>query len=58
MRDKAGRAPSGTFGSPGSTKHGRAATVATVEPPKTTPPQPTKPDVLGERMLRGDFMMD
>ncbi|KAL9105895.1 MAG: hypothetical protein Q9227_009006 [Pyrenula ochraceoflavens] len=64
MRDKANRPPPASFGSPGNTKnHSRAASVATMEPPKqmpqaAPPPQPAKPDVLGERMLRGDFMMD
>jgi len=48
------------------TQHQRAASIAAMEPPKQMPqpsPHPTtphyaKPDVLGERMLRGDFTMD
>lgn len=63
MRDKANRPPSMSFGSSPSSagnQHQRSNTVAVMEPPKEMPPAPKqqKPDVLGERMLRGDFMMD
>ncbi|KAL9619798.1 MAG: hypothetical protein Q9160_005634 [Pyrenula sp. 1 TL-2023] len=64
MRDKAGRPPATNFGSSptsGNNAHQRSSTVAVMEPPKQMPPASTlqqKPDVLGERMLRGDFMMD
>lgn len=68
MRDKTKRA-SVVSGNPFSTGHGRSKSFNTAapEPPReiiqpAPPPPPAfkskKPDHLGERMLRGDFMMD
>jgi len=68
LRDKTRRSPSvSTTTNPfaSNTVRNRAASVATMEPPKempkpqaAPPPKMRKPDPLGERMLRGDFMMD
>ncbi|KKY17389.1 hypothetical protein UCRPC4_g05633 [Phaeomoniella chlamydospora] len=68
LREKSGRPgpnaspTAGRSGSPPAPQqHQRAAGIAHVEPPKQMSAQPVhyaKPDVLGERMLRGDFMMD
>lgn len=64
------RKPSTTSSNPFATTHSRTRSVnmnSPVEPPKEMPKTPTvtsptprlkKPDHLGERMLRGDFMMD
>ena len=67
LRDKTKRSPSfpsaaNPFAS--NPARNRSASVAAPEPPKEMPkPAPApqklkKPDHLGERMLRGDFMMD
>ncbi|EXJ81293.1 hypothetical protein A1O3_07583 [Capronia epimyces CBS 606.96] len=67
IRDRSRRSPSFSSGNPFA--HGpsrpRAASISHTEPPKeivkpveTTPQRLKKPDHLGERMLRGDFMMD
>lgn len=64
------RKPSITTGNPFTNTHNRTRSMnvtSPVEPPKEMPKTPTvasptprlkKPDHLGERMLRGDFMMD
>jgi hypothetical protein len=66
LRDRTRRQPSiSATNNPFQTRP-RAASVTTTEPPKEMPkahsPPVTarlgKPDQLGERMLRGDFMMD
>ena len=63
LRDRTKRSPSFSAGSP-MTARPRAPSIPVAEPPKEIPkPAPTpvkmkKPDHLGERMLRGDFMMD
>ncbi|KIW42726.1 hypothetical protein, variant 1 [Exophiala oligosperma] len=68
LRDRSRRSPSFSSGNPfaqGATRP-RSASISNPEPPKefpkaVEPPAPTrmkKPDHLGERMLRGDFMMD
>lgn len=69
MRDRTRRQPSISASGGNPFQHrARAASIATMEPPKDMPmpkqqsPPMTaklgKPDQLGERMLRGDFMMD
>ena len=65
LRDRTRRQPSVTSGNSPFQPRQRAASVATVEPPKEIPkpqspaaPKSSKPDQLGERMLRGDFTMD
>lgn len=66
LRDRTKRQPSISTTSNPFQHRQRAASIATTEPPKEMPkPQPIpmaaklgKPDQLGERMLRGDFMMD
>jgi hypothetical protein len=67
LRDRTKRSPSFSSGNPfaSTTNKPRAPSAAVVEPPKEMPKPveapPTrmkKPDHLGERMLRGDFMMD
>lgn len=68
LRDKTKRSPSfsssaNPFAS-NSTRNKSTSFAAAVEPPKEIPkaaPVPRrmqKPDQLGERMLRGEFMMD
>ena len=67
LRDKTKRSPSfsgsaNPFAS--HTARAKPSIIAAVAPPKempkapVVPTKPTKPDHLGERMLRGDFMMD
>lgn len=67
LRDKTKRSPSlssnaNSFAS--NTTRNRSTSIATMEPPKempkaaAAPPRMKKPDALGERMLRGEFMMD
>jgi len=68
LRDRTKRSPSFSSKNPFSFGHTRSSSTTAVapEPPKEMPkspePAPTsrmkKPDHLGERMLRGDFMMD
>lgn len=67
LRDRTKRQPSIPAGAKPFQPRPRAASVTTMEPPKEMPkphsPPVTarlggKPDQLGERMLRGDFMMD
>ena len=66
LRDRTRRQPSVSAGGNPFQHRPRAASINTVEPPKEMPkphsPPVTarlgKPDQLGERMLRGDFMMD
>ena len=63
LRDRTKRSPSFSAGNPLATR-ARAPSIPAAEPPKEIPkpaPAPVKmkkPDHLGERMLRGDFMMD
>ncbi|EXJ95855.1 hypothetical protein A1O1_00980 [Capronia coronata CBS 617.96] len=67
IRDRSRRSPSFSSGNPfvlGPSRP-RAASVSNPEPPKgmdrpvePVPQKLKKPDPLGERMLRGDFMMD
>lgn len=66
LRDRTRRQPSvSASGNPFQARQ-RATSISTMEPPKEMPkahaPPLTaklgKPDPLGERMLRGDFMMD
>ena len=66
LRDRTRRQPSvSASGNPFQPRQ-RATSISTIEPPKEMPkahsPPLTaklgKPDPLGERMLRGDFMMD
>ncbi|KAL6250363.1 hypothetical protein RBB50_002665 [Rhinocladiella similis] len=68
LRDRSRRSPSFSSGNPfaqGASRP-RSASISNPEPPKeipkaVEPPAPArmkKPDHLGERMLRGDFMMD
>lgn len=66
LRDRTRRQPSvSASGNPFQARQ-RATSISTMEPPKEMPkahsPPVTarlgKPDPLGERMLRGDFMMD
>ncbi|KIW17515.1 hypothetical protein PV08_04709 [Exophiala spinifera] len=68
LRDRSRRSPSFSSGNPfaqGASRP-RSGSISTPEPPKeipkaVEPPAPArmkKPDHLGERMLRGDFMMD
>ncbi|KIW96634.1 uncharacterized protein Z519_02025 [Cladophialophora bantiana CBS 173.52] len=68
LRDRSKRSPSFSSGNPfsqGATRP-RSASISNPEPPKeiSKPVEPPparlmkKPDALGERMLRGDFMMD
>ncbi|KIW30564.1 hypothetical protein, variant [Cladophialophora immunda] len=68
LRDRSRRSPSFSSGNPfnqGTTRP-RSASISNPEPPKeiSKPVEPPhaklmkKPDALGERMLRGDFMMD
>lgn len=67
LRDRTKRSPS--FSSSAkpfapTTNRSRAASTTATEPPKempkpvATPSKMKKPDHMGERMLRGDFMMD
>lgn len=68
LRDRSKRSPSFSSGNPFNQGIGRprSASISNPEPPKELPKPiespPTrmikKPDHLGERMLRGDFMMD
>jgi hypothetical protein len=67
LRDKTKRSPSfSSSANPFASNptRNRSASIAAVEPPKEIPkPAPVpqkfkKPDHLGERMLRGEFMMD
>lgn len=67
LRDRTKRSPSFSSGNPFASNAVRpkAASVAVPEPPKEMPKpaepmmsRMKKPDHLGERMLRGDFMMD
>jgi len=69
LRDRTKRSPSiSSSANPftANTTRSRAASAAAPEPPKempkpvtaATPSKLKKPDHLGERMLRGDFMMD
>lgn len=66
LRDRTKRQPSISASNNPFQNRPRAASTTTVEPPKEMPkPQSIpvtarlgKPDQLGERMLRGDFMMD
>lgn len=66
IRDRSKRSPSFSSGNPfsQSTTRPRATSITNPEPPKeiAKPVEPAprmkKPDHLGERMLRGDFMMD
>jgi len=68
IRDRTKRSPSFSSGNPFNqgTARPRSASISNAEPPKEIPkpiePPPArmmkKPDHLGERMLRGDFMMD
>jgi len=66
LRDRTKRQPSVSSGGKPFAARPRATSIATEEPPKEMPrthaPPVTarlgKPDQLGERMLRGDFMMD
>jgi len=68
LRDRSRRSPSFSSGNP-FTQGGsrpRAVSTSNPEPPKeilkaVEPPAPVRmkrPDHLGERMLRGEFMMD
>lgn len=66
LRDRTKRQPSiSASGNPLQHRQ-RAASITAVEPPKEMPkPQSPpltaklgKPDPIGERMLRGDFLMD
>ncbi|KIV78021.1 hypothetical protein, variant 1 [Exophiala sideris] len=69
LRDRSRRSPSFSSGNPFTqgANRPRAASITNPEPPKeitkpvepiSTPVRMKKPDHLGERMLRGDFMMD
>ncbi|EHY52423.1 hypothetical protein HRR83_009243 [Exophiala dermatitidis] len=69
IRERSRRSPSFSSGNPLALgqQRPRAASISNPEPPKEIvrpvepPPAPQrlkKPDHLGERMLRGDFMMD
>jgi len=68
LRDRSRRSPSFSSGNPFTQGGGRPRAVSNSnpEPPKeilkaAEPPVPVrmkKPDHLGERMLRGEFMMD
>jgi hypothetical protein len=66
LRDRTKRQPSISASNNPFQHRPRAASITTMEPPKEMPkphsPPVTaklgKPDQLGERMLRGDFMMD
>ena len=64
IRERNKRSPTFSASSNSIAPRSRATSTATAEPPKeipkspATPPRMKKPDHLGERMLRGDFMMD
>ncbi|OCT46737.1 hypothetical protein CLCR_02062 [Cladophialophora carrionii] len=69
IRDRTKRSPSFSSGNPfhqGGAARPRSASISNPEPPKEIPKpiespparMMRKPDHLGERMLRGDFMMD
>ncbi|KAF7514031.1 hypothetical protein GJ744_006645 [Endocarpon pusillum] len=66
LRDRTRRQPSASASGHPFQPRQRATSISTMEPPKEMPkahaPPVTarlgKPDPLGERMLRGDFMMD
>lgn len=66
MRDSSKRSPSFSTGNPFASNgtRPRATSISNPEPPKEIskpveqPLRMRKPDHLGERMLRGDFMMD
>jgi len=67
LRDRSKRSPSFSSGSPFGQGGARPRAISTSnpEPPKeipkpieAPPARMKKPDHLGERMLRGDFMMD
>ncbi|KIX07029.1 uncharacterized protein Z518_05005 [Rhinocladiella mackenziei CBS 650.93] len=66
LRERTKRSPSFSSGNPFAqgTARPRSASISNPEPPKEIPKpvdhgtRMKKPDPLGERMLRGDFMMD
>ena len=66
LRDRTKRSPSFSASANPFASRTRALSSTAPEPPKempvakpvSTPPKMKKPDHLGERMLRGDFMMD
>ncbi|KIV95392.1 hypothetical protein PV10_03056 [Exophiala mesophila] len=67
IRDRSKRSPSFSTGNPfaSNTSRPRASSISDPAPPKEISkpmadpaPKLKKPDHLGERMLRGDFMMD
>jgi hypothetical protein len=66
LRDRTKRQPSISAGGNPFQPRQRAASITTMEPPKEMPKPHSppvaaklgKPDQMGERMLRGDFMMD
>lgn len=66
LRDRTKRQPSISGGGNPFQQRQRATSITTVDPPKEMPKPHSppvaaklaKPDQMGERMLRGDFMMD
>ncbi|MBE7180195.1 MAG: hypothetical protein INR71_03135 [Terriglobus roseus] len=58
-RAERGSLSAGVSGAPNVGMHGRAKSVAVMEPPvREMPVQPRKPDHFQERILKGDFYMD